>query len=102
MIKEAIKEDLKYAKLNASARTLDEIPHKVIKEHGLPEYKHLTGHPIGGFYKPTIAGFVDYGLEENMVFAYEPAVYISGRGGVRIEHHILVTADRYKVLTKTF
>jgi len=63
-----------------------------------PGYPHLTGHPIGGFYKPVIAEFIDYSLEEGMGFTYELAVYFLGKGGVRVELHVLVTILRYKVL----
>jgi|GEM_PF-1205530 len=100
IVEEAIEEGLKYVRPGTPVKLLDIIPRKVIREHGLPDYYHLTGHPIGGFYKPVITEFVEYSLEEDMVFAYEPAVYIPGEGGVRIEHHILVASNEGKMLTK--
>jgi len=91
---------LKQARPGTQVRVLDDIPRNELKKQGLPDYPHLTGHPIGGFYKPVIADFINYKLETNMVFAYEPAIYIPGKGGVRIEPHILITKNGYEILTK--
>ena len=91
---------LDHAKPGTPVRVLDEVPRNELKKRGYPDYPHLTGHPVGGFYKPIIAEFVDYTLETNMVFAYEPAIYIPNKGGVRIEPHILITNNGYAILTK--
>ncbi len=97
---EAIKAGLEQAKPGIPVRILDEVPRKHLQSRGYPDYPHLTGHPVGGFYKPVIADFIGYRLELGMVFAYEPAVYLPGKGGVRIEPHILVTSQGYRVLTE--
>jgi len=91
---------LENAKPGIPVSILDKIPREELRKQGLPDYPHLSGHPIGGFYKPVIAGFVNYKLETNMVFAYEPTVYIQGKGGVRIEPHILITSSGYEILTE--
>lgn len=70
---------LENAKPGIKASILDTIPRREFRKHGLPDYPHLTGHPIGGFYKPVIADFINYVLEPNMVFAYEPAIYTGKR-----------------------
>jgi len=93
---------LEQAKPGTSVRVLDGIPRSKLRKPGLPGYPHLTGHPIGGFYKPVIAGFIGYKLETNMVFAYEPATYIPGKGGVRIEPHILIAQNGYEILTEFY
>ncbi len=99
-VKQAVHLGLEHVKPGTPVKTLDEIPRRELRRQGLPDYPHLTGHPVGGFYKPVIAGFIDYTLEANMVFAYEPSTYIQGKGGVRIEPHILVTSHGYKILTE--
>ena len=97
---EAIRAGLEQAKPGTPAKVLDEAPLKLLRERGYPDYPHLTGHPVGGFYRPIIADFIEYRLEPGMVFAYEPAVYLRGKGGVRIEPHILVTSQGHQVLTE--
>lgn len=97
---EAIRLSLKEAKPGVPVRVLDEVPRRELRKQGLPDHPHLTGHPVGGFYKPVIADFIDYKLEVNMVFAYEPSTYIPGKGGVRVEPHILITQDGYEILTE--
>ncbi len=96
----ALELGLDYTKPGTPVSILDEVPRRELKKYGFPDYPHLTGHPIGGFFKPVIADFIDYKLETNMVFAYEPAVYIPSRGGVRIEPHILVTDQGPEILTR--
>ena len=91
---------LEEAKPGTHVSVLDEIPRRELRKHSLPDYPHLSGHPIGGFYKPVIADFVNYRLETNMVFAYEPAVYVHGKGGVRIEPHVLITPSGHEILTE--
>ena len=99
-VSHALSRGLEEAKPGTPVRVLDEIPRKELRKGGLPDYPHLSGHPIGGFYKPVIADFVNYKLESNMVFAYEPAVYIHSKGGVRIEPHVLITSSGNEILTE--
>ncbi len=95
----ALQQGLKRVKPGTPAHVLDEVPRRELSKNDLPSYPHLTGHPVGGFYKPVIADFISYSLETNMVFAYEPATYIPGEGGVRIEPHVLVTSKGHEILT---
>jgi len=99
-VSHALSMGLEKAKPGTPVSILDEIPRKELRKQGLPNCPHLTDHPIGGFYKPIIADFVNYELEVNMVFAYEPAVYVHGNGDVRIEPHVLVTPSCHEILTE--
>jgi Xaa-Pro dipeptidase len=60
----------------------------------------LTGHPIGGFSSPMIAPESEDEIEEDMVFTVEPSIYIKGKGGIRIEHHVLAKKYDYEILDK--
>jgi len=97
---EAIGTGLEHVKPGIPVRILDEVHRKLLQSRGYPDYPHLTGYPIGGFYKPVIANFIEYKVESGMVFAYEPAVYLLGKSGARVEPHILVTSQEYQILAE--
>ena len=98
-VAEALREGLKHARPGTPAKVLNEVPRRVLRDRGLEDYPHLSGHPIAGLYRPVIASFVSYSLEEGMAFAYEPATYIPRQGGARIEPHILITESGPRILT---
>lgn len=84
----AVKPGVRGADLDARAR-------KVIDRAGYGEYfNHQLGHGIGlQFHEPpTLHPASEDVLEEGMVFAIEPAIYIPGFSGVRIEDNLVVTA----------
>jgi Xaa-Pro dipeptidase len=105
-VREAIHESLEILKnqKTASAAQIDKIARQVIKKHGYAAWPNMktvwTGHPIGGFVSPTITSYSRDEIEENMVFTVEPGIYIKGKGGVRIEHHILAKKHNYEILDK--
>jgi len=106
VVQEAIHESLEILKnqKTASAAQIDKVARQVVREHGFriwPSMKTVwTGHPIGGFASPTIMPTSKDQIEEDMVFSVEPGIYVKGKGGVRIEHHILAKKYGYEILDR--
>ena len=74
---------------------------ELLAEHG-PTYGHHTGHRIGAAWSedPRITPYCEERLEAGMVLALEPAIYLPGWGGIRLEHMFLVGADGNEILTE--
>jgi Xaa-Pro aminopeptidase len=66
------------------------------------EYNHHTGHGLGYVRAeaPRITPTSEDVLEEGMVIALEPGVYIEGWGGFRHEHIMAVRAHGAELLTR--
>ena len=78
------------------AKDVDSAARKVLTTHNLNDYfTHGLGHGIGleVHESPQIRQNSDAVLEAGMVVTLEPAVYIPGWGGVRLEDMFLVTKD---------
>lgn len=65
-------------------------------------FGHSIGHGIGldVHEEPSVSARSKDILRPGMVFTVEPAIYIPGLGGVRIEDMVLVTEKGCKILTK--
>jgi len=106
VVREAIYNSLEIIKNQKTPSTaqIDKIARETVKKCGYKNWPSMktvwTGHPIGGFSSPVIAPESKDEIEEGMVFTVEPGIYIKGRGGVRIEHHILAKRYDYEILDK--
>lgn len=104
VVREAIYNSLEIIKTKktTSAAQIDKIARETVKKSGYKNWPNMrsvwTGHPIGGFSSPIISPESEDEIEEGMVFTVEPGIYIKGKGGVRIEHHILAKKYDYEIL----
>jgi Xaa-Pro aminopeptidase len=102
VVQEAVNTVVDAVKPGVRAADLDAIARKVIDKAGYGEYfNHQLGHGIGlQFHEPpTLHPASQDVLEKGMVFAIEPAIYIPGFGGVRLEENIVVTDSRGEIIT---
>jgi Xaa-Pro dipeptidase len=84
------------------AHQIDDDTRSVIARAGYGEYfVHRTGHGIGleAHEAPYIHSNSQVILNPGMVFTVEPGIYLPGKGGVRIEDNVVITANGAETLS---
>ncbi len=82
---------------------IDHACRSIIEDAGYGDYfVHSTGHGIGleVHEAPAAAKTATGVLEEGSTLTIEPGIYVPGRGGVRIEDTLIITAGAPEIITK--
>jgi Xaa-Pro aminopeptidase len=100
-IRRALEDGIALCRPGVVARDVDRHVREQLAEHG-PTFSHHSGHRIGAAWseEPRITPYCEERFDEGMVLALEPAIYLPGWGGIRLEHTFLVGANDNEILTK--
>ncbi|MCM8831973.1 MAG: Xaa-Pro peptidase family protein [Candidatus Omnitrophica bacterium] len=94
---------IKKIKDGESASDVDLAARNYIENRGYGKYfGHGLGHGIGldVHEKPFLNPYNKKPLKENMIITIEPAIYLSGNFGIRLEDIVLVKSNKAEILSK--
>ena len=99
-VRQAQNAAIKMIKSGVEIRKVDAAAREVIKKHNLPVYGHGTGHGLGleVHEGPAVSPKSKGRLKAGEIITIEPAVYVPGKIGVRIEDDVLVTKTGCKII----
>ena len=103
VVKKANAAARRYAGPGDKAEDIDRVARQVIEQAGYGQYFiHRTGHGLGleVHEPPYIVDGNDTVLRPGMTFTIEPGIYLPGKGGVRIEDDVVITAKGCDSLTR--
>ena len=104
IVKTAQQNALDAVKPGMSTGDLDSVARDYISKAGFGEnFGHSLGHGYGIEIHelPAVRKDGDVILKKNMTITIEPGIYLPGKGGVRIEDMVVVTASGGEALTKS-
>lgn len=102
IVKLAQEKAIENIKPGVACSLIDKISRDVIEKQGFGEYfGHSLGHGLGidVHENPNLNSKNNQILEEGMVVTVEPAIYLPGEFGIRIEDMVLVTKTNCEVLS---
>jgi Xaa-Pro aminopeptidase len=99
-VRRALHDGIALCRPGVVAKDVDRQVRAMLADHG-PTYAHHTGHRIGAAWseEPRITPYCEERIEAGMVLALEPAIYLPGWGGIRLEHTFLVGETDNEILT---
>jgi len=100
----AQRQAIKAVKAGAKIVDVDKVAREIIAKAGFAVYGHGTGHGTGLdiHEKPTLSPLNGKAvLKAGQIITIEPAIYIPGKLGIRIEDDVLVTETGCQVLSKS-
>jgi len=103
IVREAQELAISMVRAGAKISNIDRAARSHIEARGFgTRFCHALGHGVGLeiHEKPTLSTRNHGTLQAGMIVTIEPAIYIPGYGGVRIEDMVLVTPNGCEILTR--